>query len=62
MSDEDRETVREIVAEHMDAETATEVIGYVNDGDKEGLMNYAIENLSPEEISRLIEIYGKYSD
>ena len=62
LSDEDRETVTEIVAEHLDTETAGEVMEYVNEGDKEGLMQYAIENLSPEELSKLAEIYGKYSE
>ena len=62
LSEEDRETVTEIIAEHMDTETAGEVMEYVNEGDKEGLMQYAIEKLSPEELSKLSELYGKYSD
>ena len=45
LSDEDKETVTEIISEHMDTETVTEVMEYVNEGDKDGLINYAVENL-----------------
>lgn len=62
MSEEDKETVSEIISEHTDAETVSEVIGYVNSGDKESLIEYATQNLSPEEISTLMELYGKYSE
>ena len=62
LSEEDRETVTEIIADHIDTETAGEVMEYVNEGDKDGLMEYAVENLSPEEISKLAEIYGRYSN
>ena len=62
LSEEDKETVAEIISEHMDTETVTEVMEYVNEGDKEGLINYAVENLSPEEISELMEIYGRYGE
>ena len=62
LSEEDKETVTEIISEHMDTETVTEVMEYVNEGDKEGLINYAVENLSPEEISELMEIYGRYGE
>ncbi len=62
MSDEDKEVVTEIIENHMDAETATEIMGYVTDGDKAALMEYAGENLSAEEVMDLMELYGKYSD
>ena len=62
LSEEDRETVTEIIADHIDTETAGEVMEYVNEGDKDGLMEYAVENLSPEEISKLAEIYSRYSN
>ncbi len=62
MSEEDKETVTEIVTEHMDTETMTEVMDYVNKKDKDGLVRYATENLSEEEISELLEIYSKYSE
>ena len=62
LSDEDKEVVTEIVENHMDAESVTEVMGYVSDGDKDGLMKYAAENLSPEELAQLAELYGKYGN
>ena len=45
----------------MDAETVTEVMEYVKDGNKEELIKYAQDNLSESEISDLMEIYGKYA-
>ena len=62
MSEEDKQKVTEIVEEHMDAETVTEVMQYVNEGDESGLMQYAAENLSPEEIKELTDMYQKYKD
>ncbi|MBQ2313960.1 MAG: hypothetical protein II187_03580 [Treponema sp.] len=46
----------------MDTETVSEVMEYVTDGDQQGLIEYASENLSPEEVMELMEIYGKYAD
>ncbi|MBQ6414965.1 MAG: hypothetical protein IJI01_07815 [Butyrivibrio sp.] len=62
LSEEDKEVVTEIVENHMDAESVSEVMGYVSDGDKDGLMKYAAENLSPEELAQLAELYGKYGN
>ena len=62
MTDEDKEVVAGIIENHMDAETVTEVMGYVNSGDKEAIMKYVSENLSVEETMELIQMYGKYSD
>ncbi len=61
ISEEDKEKVTQIISEHMDAETVTEVMGYVKDGDKNALIDYAQENLSPSEIAELMQIYGKYA-
>ncbi len=62
MTEEDKEKVKEIVAEHVDSDTVTEVMEYVNSGDEQGLMEYAVENLSPDEISELMELYNKYTE
>ena len=62
MSEEDKETLTEIVEEHMDAETVSKVMEYVNTQDKEGLIEYATENLSEEEIIKLMGIYYKYAN
>ncbi len=60
MSEEDKEVVTQIIENHIDAETVSEVMGYVQDGDKDAIIDYAAENLTPEEISQLIDLYGKY--
>ncbi|MBO4457335.1 MAG: hypothetical protein J5802_06435 [Butyrivibrio sp.] len=61
ISEEDKEKVSEILAEHMDANTMTEVAGYVNNNDQEGLVEYATENFSPEELAEFKDLYEKYS-
>ncbi len=61
LSDEDKETVSEIIENHMDQETITEVMGYVKEGDQESLIKYAAENLTLEEMEELMEIYDKNS-
>ena len=62
LSPEDKKKVSKIVAEHADKETVSEVMEYVNNGDQSGLIKYATENLSEEEIKELTEMYQKYSD
>ena len=62
ISEEDKEKVSEILAEHMDAETVSEVAGYVNNNDQQGLLEYATENLSPEEMEQFKDLYEKYSE
>ena len=62
LSEEDKETVTRIIENHMDAGTVTEVMEYVKDGNKDALIDYAQENLSPSEISELLQIYGKYAE
>ena len=61
MTEEDKDTVTEIIENHMDAGTAAEIAGYVQDGNKEALMDYATENLSPEEMAELMKLYLKYA-
>lgn len=62
LSEEDKETVTKIISNHMDAGTVTEVMEYVKDGDKDALIDYAQENLSPSEMSDLLDIIGKYTE
>jgi hypothetical protein len=61
LSEEDKQVVTDIITEHMDTETMSEVMEYVGNKDKEGLMKYAKENLSEEELEQLIDIFGKAS-
>ena len=62
MSEEDRETVTDIITENMTPSTINEVSEYIESKDKEGLMNYAKENLSDEDYEKLQELYKKYSE
>ena len=62
MTEEDKEVGTEIIENHMDAETVSEVSGYVADGDQDALIKYAAENLTPEEMAQLLELYGKYGN
>ena len=60
--EEDRKTVESIVEEHIDAGTAAEVTTYLQNKDKDGLIRYAKETLSEEELTELMGLYDKYKD
>ena len=60
MSEEDKDAVTEIIANNVTIESVSEVQSYVNSGDANGLMEYAKENLSAEEVKELTEIMSKY--
>ncbi|MBO6196273.1 MAG: hypothetical protein J6O03_02180 [Butyrivibrio sp.] len=60
MSEEDKDTVTEIIANNVSIDSVSEVQSYVNSGDANGLMEYAKENLSEEEVKELTEIMSKY--
>ena len=60
MSEEDKDTVTEIIANNVSIDSVSEVQSYVNSGDTNGLMEYAKENLSEEEVKELTEIMSKY--
>ncbi len=62
MSEEDRETVTDIITENLTPSTMNDVSEYIESGDKEGLMDYAEENLSEEDYEKLKELYKKYSE
>ena len=61
LTEEDKEVVSEIIENHMDNESISEVMEYVKDGNQEELIKYATENLTPEEMTELIGIYGKHA-
>ena len=50
----------EIIANNVSIDSVSEVQSYVNSGDTNGLMEYAKENLSEEEVKELTEIMSKY--
>ena len=60
MSEEDKDTVTEIIANNVSLDSVSEVQSYVNSGDASGLMDYAEENLSEEELEELKNIMSKY--
>ena len=60
MSEEDKDTVTEIIANNVSIDSVSEVQSYVNSGDTNGLMEYAKDNLSEEEVQELTEIMSKY--
>ena len=60
MSEEDKDAVTEIIANNVTIESVSEVKSYVNSGDANGLMEYAKDNLSEEEVKELTEIMSKY--
>ncbi|WP_022769767.1 hypothetical protein [Butyrivibrio sp. NC2007] len=60
MSEEDKDTVAEIIANNVSIDSVSEVQSYVNSGDANGLMEYAKDNLSEEEVKELTEIMSKY--
>ena len=60
MSEEDKDAVTEIIANNVTIESVSEVQSYVNSGDANGLMEYAKDNLSEEEVKELTKIMSKY--
>ena len=60
MSEEDKDTVTEIIANNVTIDSVSEVQSYVNSGDANGLMEYAKDNLSEEEVKELTKIMSKY--
>ena len=60
MSEEDKDAVTEIIANNVSLDSVSEVQSYVNSGDASGLMDYAEENLSEEELEELKDIMSKY--
>ncbi|MCR5155951.1 MAG: hypothetical protein K6C96_04660 [Butyrivibrio sp.] len=60
MTDEDMDTVTEIIANNVNVEDIPEVQSYISNGDTQGMLDYANENLSEEEAQQLKEIMSKY--
>ena len=60
MSEEDKDTVTEIIANNVTIDSIPEVQSYISNGDTQGMMEYAKENLSDEEVDQLKEIMSKY--
>lgn len=60
MSDTDRETVDQIITNHMSAETMKEATSYITSGDTAGLKQFAKDRLTASEMEQIRELYKKY--
>ncbi|MCR5545556.1 MAG: hypothetical protein K6F30_03665 [Lachnospiraceae bacterium] len=60
MSEEDQETVQDMIEEHADAQTVQEAIDLYKSGDTAALKDMAREELTDEEINQVKELYEKY--
>ena len=58
--EEDKAAVTQIVADHLDAETVTQVAGGLAGGDTEGTLENVVENLTDEEKKTLEDLAEKY--
>lgn len=59
---EDKQTVKEILADNITLETVKEVKTYMDNQDIQGLQQYLQESLSDEEQAAIYELYEKYKD
>ncbi|MDD6258049.1 MAG: hypothetical protein PUA69_02165, partial [Erysipelotrichaceae bacterium] len=57
----DKKKVETIVEDHMNAKTIKDVQGYVSNGDKQGLKEYAKSQLDDQEQAELYDIAKKYA-
>lgn len=62
MSAEDRQTVTDIISEHLDTNTLSQAQQYLKDGDLAGAKQFAENKLSEEEKAELKDIAVKYAD
>lgn len=60
MSDEDKETVNQLIEDKVSPETISNVSNYVKNQDKEGLKQYISQEFTPEEIQQIKDLYQKY--
>lgn len=61
MTEEDRDTVTEIIAGNVSLDSVTELKSYLSSGDTDSIMKYAEDNLSEEEMAELEDILSKYA-
>ena len=60
MDEEDKETVNDIITNHMSTETVKEASSYLTSGDTAGLKQYAKDTLTASELEQIKELYNKY--
>lgn len=60
MTQEEKDSLNQMVEDKMDTKTIKEVKEYVEAGDREGLKAYVKESFSDSDIQEMREIYEKY--
>ncbi len=60
MSEEDKDVVVDILASNVSVSSISDMSGYIANGDKDALVDYAEENLPEEDQEELLSILSKY--
>lgn len=62
MSDEDKDTLNQLIDDNISADTISDVSSYLANGDTDGLKEYAKDTLSDDELQEVKDLYEKYKD
>ena len=60
MSEEDKQTVNDMIESQVSPQTISDVSKYAKDQDKEGLKQYVKEKFTESEIRQMKDLYNKY--
>ena len=60
MSEEDKQTVNDMIESKVSPQTISDVSKYAKDQDKEGLKQYVKEKFTESEIRQMKDLYNKY--
>ena len=60
MSEEDKQTVNDMIESKVSPQTISDVSKYAKDQDKEGLKQYVKEKFTESEIQQMKDLYNKY--
>ena len=60
MSEEDKQTVNDLIESKVSPQTISDVSKYAKDQDKEGLKQYVKEKFTESEIQQMKDLYNKY--
>lgn len=60
MSESDKNRIMKIILKNTSASDRLKLLKYYRNGDTEALKNYALNNLSDEDLKTIYQIYGKY--
>lgn len=62
IDDADKDVIENIVEEHLDKETISQSLELVKNQDAEGLKEYLSNELSQDEMNKIMGMYEKYKD